>query len=280
MEGCKRSEEKVTKEDLLSDKFWSGPVPCFEEIYKRIQNKSAWRRWHRCQGLTALRNDDIERQKERLTVRKDLEQLYSAPLTPLCESYRKICLKQIADEIAQIQEESTRTDDQSPNLSSRETGRNLAGESDEKEGSVTIPNDHEKSKSKKKTKRLKVDTTKTFALRLILPIVSRTRKRFPSLRTGITFGGEGIFRDTSCYLNFLDLDYELSIQTHTEKCGHGLCETALLSKSKECVVYHPEFDYGDVLRHDSTKKFQKHLVFLFKKLIINKEKTAQTIDDS
>lgn len=106
------------------------------------------------------------------------------------------------------------------------------------------------------------DEGKTYALRVLIPFIRRIQEKFPDVKCKTKFHG-AYFYDSSCYLNFLDLDYQLSIQTDTQVCAHAICETALLSKADKKVHYDYELGYGDVIRHYNEEKFGEHLDFLF-----------------
>lgn len=69
--------------------------------------------------------------------------------------------------------------------------------------------------------------------------------------------------DDCCTVSFGDnVPYTLSVVTTPSVCMDAMCETALKRNGK--VIYVPDLNYDDVLRHSIASHFENHLHFLIK----------------
>lgn len=107
----------------------------------------------------------------------------------------------------------------------------------------------------------------SYPLKSVLKIIDLVKKNHPSISTNIkTSARFQTLYDTACQLSFLDYDYIISIQTDPFIAGDAFCETGLLSKSQEKLIYMSKLDYGDIIRHSDESEFQEHIRMLFTKI--------------
>lgn len=82
--------------------------------------------------------------------------------------------------------------------------------------------------------------------------------------------GTSMYPD-GCRVTVKNTDWLLSVQTASCAVGDAMCESALFWKRK--IVYVPELDYGDVIRHYSSSNFGRHLTTFLEAI------EGKTIDD-